>query len=229
MSSKRTSDDSCENDLDMALATLIKNTRTTSRHVSLSEIAKWVDIATTHLGSTNEVADRIGLSTKMLRQFLKVKELAPAVREQFARRELDSVDMAVHLRMLSPKEQEVVGCEAARGNLNTADVRAVVEFRKEHADAEIGEIVERVISTRNIKQYVIEFVLRGPKLDDPVLLCRFEDALTAGNIVSLNVTGSIARIILNQRGRAELQRIARENGMSQAEAVNKIASGELSA
>ena len=52
-----------------ALAALIKNTKTQRRSLSLTEIANYLDVAITSLGSIKEAAERIGLSTKMLRQF----------------------------------------------------------------------------------------------------------------------------------------------------------------
>ena len=227
MSKKKRSGISEDNKLEMALAALIKNTRTTSRHLSLPEVAGWLDVATEGYGSIRAVAERIGLSSKMLRQFLAVKELAPAVQDLFAERRLDSVDMASHLRMLCPEEQVFVGSEAARGSLNTADIRAICEFRKEHAEVPIEDVVEKVKSTRNIKQYIIEFVVRGARTDEQELLSRFSAVFGDGNIVSMALTGSIGKLVVNQRGRSLLQRLARDNQISQAEVINKIVRGEL--
>ncbi len=227
MSKKKSDRTLDEDELEMALAALIRNTRTTRRHLSLPEMARWLDVATEGCGSVSDVAERIGISSKMLRQFLTVKELAPAVQDLFDERRLDSVDMAVHLRMLPPEEQVFVGKEAAAGDLSTADVRAIREFRKEHVHAAIEDVVEKVKSTRNIKQYVIEFVVRGAKIAEQKLLSRFSTAFGDDNIVSMALTGSIGKLVVNQRGRSLLQGLARDSGSTQAEIVNRIVRGEL--
>lgn len=213
--------------LDKAIAALIKNTRTTRRHLSLPEIAEWLEVAVAGYGSVREVADRIGLSSKMLRQFLTIRQLAPAVQDLFATRRLDSVDMAVHLRMLLPEEQTFVATEASRGDLSTGDVRAVSQYRKEHSDTQIEDIVKKVKATRNIKQYVVEFVVRGRNPGNRALLGRFGDVLGKGSIVSLALDGSIGKLVLNQKGRSLLRGVAKANGLTQAEAIDKIARGEL--
>jgi hypothetical protein len=213
--------------LDKALAALIKNTRTTRRHESLPRIASWLEIAIHGLGSVGEVAERIGLSSKMLRQFLSVRELTPSVLDLFATRKLDSVDMAVHLRKLPPDEQACVAREAATGDLTTADVRAICEFRKHHGQSPIEDIVTRIKASRNIRQYVVEFVARQSGIDERRLRERFLAALGESNVVSLNVDGPIGTLVVNQSGRSRLQAIARQKRVSLAQAVNRIVTGDM--
>jgi len=215
-----------KNDLDKALAALIKNTRTTKRHISLAEIAEWLEVAIRGFGSIGVVADRVGLSPKMLRQFLAFKDLSPSVQELFASRKLDSVDMVVHLRNLSPDDQECVAREAVMGNLNSADVRAICEFRKEHPKSPIRRVIDKVISTRNVRHYVIEFVVRGRKPSERDVRKRFDAVLGAPNIVSMTINGSLGKVVVNQQGRLALQRFAKANGINQAEAVDSIATGK---
>jgi hypothetical protein len=216
-----------EDALEAALAILIKNTRTKKRYVSLTELAASVDLAAERVGGLRDLADRLGLSPKMLRQFLAVRSLTPSVRRMFAERRLDSVDMVVHLRMLSPPEQSYVAREAASGHLQTADIRAICEYRKEHPKAAIAKVVERVKATRNIKQYIVDFVVRDPQVRDGELRRRFAGHLGAANIVSLQLSGSLGRLILNKMGRSRLRDAARSHGLSQAEAIYRIVNEEL--
>ena len=228
MSKKRSNRSVQQNRLDEALAALIRNTRRTSRQLSLLEIAEWLDVAIEGCGTLRKVADRIGLSSQMLRQFLAVKQLAPAVQKLFSERKLDSVDMASHLRNLERTDQEFAARETITGDLNTADIRAICEFRNENPDIDIQNAVKQIKATRNIKQYIIEFVVRGPMLSRDVLQRRFADALGTDNIESLQMTCSIGTVVVNHSGRSRLRVLAKQYGVTQAEAVNWIVMGELS-
>jgi transcriptional regulator with XRE-family HTH domain len=210
-----------------ALAALIRNTRTTSRPLSLPEIAAWLEIAAAALGSIREVADRIGLSPQMVKQFLAVKDLSPQVQKLFALRELDSVDMAVHLRKFNAKDQDRVATASVREELNSADIRAIWELRSKYPNMPIEDAVQKVKSSRNIRQYVIEFVVRGPRISRSNLLNRFRKALGDDSVVSLKLSGSIGQLIIDEQGRSRLRALARQHKVTQAESVNKIVMGEI--
>ncbi len=212
-------------DIQKALAALIKNTRTTRRYLSLIEIAEWIDVAIQGLDSLKEVSDRIGLSTKMLKQFQYVKKLNPKVQKLFASRKIDSVDIAVHLSMFNDKEQIVVAKKAASGNLNSADVRAIREFRKEVSGLDINDVIEKVKASRDIKQYVVEFVVRSKIIDDKILRDRFSKVMEQKNIVSLSLKGSIGKIIINNRGRKLLQQYAKKHRLTNEQAIAALVQG----
>lgn len=209
-------------DLPKALAALIKNTRTTRRHLSLTEISSWLTIAIEELGSINEVADRIGLSVKMLRQFLYVSKLTKPVQRLFAERKIDSVDTAVHLSMLKKNDQRVVGQKVANGQLDSADVRGIVELRKKLPEESIRGLIQRIKSTRNVKQYIAEFVVRSRATDERALLRRFSKVLGKQNIISIDLEGSLGRIIMNSAGKSSLQKAAAGRGVGLAVMVNSI-------
>lgn len=213
-------------DAEMALAALIRNTRTTKRPLSLPEIAQWLLIAIKGYGSIDHVADRIGLTKKMLSQFLAVTELDPSVQGMFASRVIDSIDLAVHLRKLSFQEQKAVGAAASRSEINTADVRAIHEFRKEHPDTPIDEIIEAVRTTRNTKEYIVEFVIRGSKTGHREIRTRFNRVLGDDNIVSFKTEGAIGTLVINSSGRSTLQQLAKRKQVSLVEIVSQIVQGE---
>lgn len=227
MNKLREKKDARDLQVDSALAAIIRNTRTTHRVLSLPEIARLLETAADGLGGVGVVADRVGLSVKMLRQFLAVKELTPSVQKLFADRRLDSVDAAVHLRMLDPRDQQSVAEVAARGELDTADIRAVCDFRKKHADVPLMEALERVKATRNVKHYVVQFVVRGKRLDLKQVTTRFERAIGRNGIVSMALEGLIGTLTLNERGRRQLQRLASGTGDTKVEVIKKILDGEL--
>ncbi|PQP33266.1 hypothetical protein C6A36_00100 [Desulfobacteraceae bacterium SEEP-SAG10] len=216
-----------EKDIQKSLAALIKNTRTTHRHLSLIEIADWLDIAIHGLGSLKEVANRIDLSEKMLKQFQYIRKLAPKVQKLFATRTIDSVDIAVHLSMFNDQEQIEVAKKLASGNLNSADVRAIRELRKEVNNLSINEIIEKVKASRDIKHYVAEFVVRSQISDEESLRNLFSKVLEPQNIISLNLKGSIGKIIINERGWQLLQKYAKKHRLTKAQALTVITQGDV--
>lgn len=215
-----------EKDLPKALAALIKNTRTQRRPLSLTEIATWLEMAINSLGSLKEVADRIGLSTKMLRQFQYVRKLSPNVQTLFAQRKLDSVDAAVHLSLLSAQDQRVVAQEIAKIQLDSADVRAIAELRKKLPKVNIDEILERVKATKNVKQYVAEFVVRSKNTTPALLREKFTRIIGGENIVSINIKGSIGTLKMTAQGRDCLQKAANSKGITKAAMVSLLAQGQ---
>jgi hypothetical protein len=186
------------------------------------EISAWLNIAIKELGSIHEVADRIGLSVKMLRQFLYVTKLTKPVQMLFADRKIDSVDTAVHMTMLNKNDQTVVGQSVANGQLDSADVRGIVELRKKLPGESIRGLIDRIKSTRNVKEYIAEFVVRSRATDERAILRRFSKVLGKQNIISIRLEGSIGRIVLNSTGKSSLQKAAANKGVGLAVMVNSI-------
>ena len=147
--------------LEEALAILISCTRRKIRPLSLPEIAKWLDIAVEKMGSIRAVADRIGVSAKMLTQFSHVKKLSQDVQTLFEKRQLDSVDATTQLAMLPEHEQKVAANALASRAIDTIDLRAVVELRRTGDNRSITSLLQKVSASKSKKEYVAEFVIRG--------------------------------------------------------------------
>lgn len=216
-----------EKEIHKALAVLIKNTRTTKRYISIVEIADWLDIAVRGLGGFREVAERLGLSLKMIKQFTYIKKLVIDVQDMFDKREIDSVDIAVHLSMLNNDEQLLVAKEVAAKQLDSADVRAVRELRKDAPTFNIKHIIEKVTSSKNIKHYIAEFVVRSKTLDEEQLIEYFSKVIKSRNIFKLIKRGSIGHITMNSAGKQLLQEYAIKHGLTKAQAVSLIAKGDI--
>ena len=217
-----------EKEIQKALAALLKNTRTTKRHISLIEIADWLDIAVQGLGNLKEVANRVGLSYKMIKQFTYLRKLIPEVQVFFSKREIDSIDIAVHLSMLNQYEQLIVAKEAATKELNSADVRAIRELKKNVPALNINEVIEKVKSSRNIKQYIAEFVVRSQKINKDQLHNNFSNVIKSKNIIKLIKKGVIGRITISSEGKRLLQEYSTKHGITKAQAVSLIAKGDIS-
>lgn len=208
-------------ELESALAILISSTRGRRRTSSLVQITDWLGVAVRQLGSIGVVADRIGLSPDMLRQFLSVRNLHPSVQEMFARRELDSVDAATHLSRLPLKDQLFVADLLKRRQIDTSDVRAISQLRKSGTADSIGEIVSKVCASRTKQEYLVDFVIRGSQ-DHLTVEGAIRQVFPSDQIVKLQLQGAVGRLILTKDGRRTLSATARRLRVPVRSVMNSI-------
>ena len=192
-----------------ALATIISSTRRKRRPVPITEMARSLTIATAYFGSLKAVADRVGVSAKMLSQFAAVNKLTESVRGLFHERILDSVDAVPHLAMLAGRDQEAVAKALARKELDTKDVRAVVELRRVRKTEAIGKLIERVRKTKTQRHFVIEFVVRDTRGSKKVPR-RLKKYLSSSAIIRIDVDGPFGRLVLSKGGKRELENVAKK-------------------
>ena len=209
--------------LKRALAVLLSSTRTKMRPLPLTEVAAWLRVAVSGLGDYRAVSDRLGISTKMLRQFSCVDRLAPEVRELFSLRQLDSVDAAAHLGMLPPRDQILVAKELAAGRIDTSDIRALVQLRKFGASKSVQALLDRVREGKTKRHFVAEFVVRGSATKDQIsdAICRFVEPM---EVVELKVDGVLGKLVLTQSGKKQLSRAARELNVTIKQVISRILS-----
>lgn len=209
--------------LDKALAVLIACTRTKKRPLPLTDIAGWLDVAVHNLGGLGPVAERIGITPKMLKLFSRVDELTPSVRALFSSRKLDSIDAANHLSMLPPSEQLKLARALARGDIDTSDVRAVVELRKRSPSkrTSLDRDMERVRASKTQQHYVAEFVIRGG-LNEHTVRAQLSKYIPVSEIVSVEIGGAIGRLILTDKGKAALRKAAKAVGAPLKSALPKL-------
>jgi len=215
---KRDEDD---DELNQALAILLSNTRSNKRPSPLTEVAHWLNVAVEKLGTYAAVADRLGLSTKMLRQFSYVSRLAPSALNLVATRKLDSVDAVSHLAMLPAQQQEAVTRALQKGTISTSDVRTVVQLRRAGFSDSIPAIISRVRKEKTKREYIAEFVVRGSR-DRKRILKAFQRYVSPENILRLEFSGVVARLVLNQAGRKELSKAARQFRTSLSQVIPRI-------
>ena len=195
--------------LEESLAILISCTRRKTRPLSLPEIAKWLDIAVREMGSIRAVADRIGVSAKMLTQFSHVKKLSQDVQNLFEKRKLDSVDATTQLAMLPECEQKVAANALASRTIDTMDLRAVVELRRAGDSRSITALLQKVSASKSKKEYLAEFVIRGnPNPAD--IRKQFTRYIPASEILSFEVKGSLGQMVLSSKGKNALTNTAKK-------------------
>lgn len=195
--------------LEEALAILISCTRRKTRPLSLIEIAKWLDIAVREMGSIRAVADRIGVSAKMLTQFSHVKKLSKDVQALFEKRKLDSVDATTQLAILPEHDQKIVADALAVRIIDTIDLRAVVELRRAGDNRPITALLQKVSASKSQKEYVTEFVIRG-NLSPAYIHKQFTRYIPASEILSFEVKGSLGQMVLSPKGKSALTNTAKK-------------------
>jgi len=221
---KRLVDDSQRAVPDNAIAALIANTKRARRKLSILQVAEWIEVAQDHLGSIEAVSQRIGISAEMLREFMSVGKLCPSVKKLVANREVDSLDVVYRLSMLRPSEQVAVAREVVAGAVTSNDVRFVASLRKRAPELDIQEVLDRVKKSRNVKQYITQFVIpSGTKLAD--LRERFAQLLGDENIVGLEAGCGTGTLVLSAEGMGRLREAARSKGRTKRVLVDYVVKG----
>ena len=211
MTNGRSTSSLCDAELEEALAILISSTRNKKRPFPLTYVAQSLEVAKVKLGSYSEVANRIDISPKMLRQFSYISRLSKPVQKMFELRQLDSVDALAHLAMLGSNDQHAVARALASGHIDTNDVRAIVELRKGDAGRPVSELIHTVKTTRNAKEYIVEFVVRSGR-SDAALHKLLTKHIPESEIVRLEVNGVVGRLALTAKDKAALGRAAKTLG-----------------
>ena len=207
--------------LNEALAVLISCTRSKKRPLPLTEIALWLKIAVEKLGSYSAVADRIGLSPHMLAQFSSVRRLAKPVQRLFESRKLDSVDAAVHLAMLPMKEQETVSKVLANKDIDTADVRALVQLRQVKEHVPTKSLLRSVRDSKTKQEYIAEFDNRGSH-DQGSMMREFKKYIPTDEIIRLEIRGALGRLVLTRKGKQALLKTAKLFGATTKQIISKL-------
>lgn len=214
-----------DDELKEALAVLISSTHSKKRPLPLTDIAKWLKVAVVKLGSYSAVADRIGLSSQMLRQFSHVPRLAKSVQKLFQTRRLDSVDAVTHLAMLPVQEQQIVAEALASGDIDTSDIRAVVQLRRGGESGPIDRLLKRVKESKTKQEYVAEFVVRDGR-DYTSMMDAFKVYIPENEIIRLELKGSVGRLVVTQKGKQALAKAARTLGIPLKRVIPTILQGQ---
>lgn len=204
------------------MVALIASTKRKNRKLNPLEVVEKIQIAKKGIGSLPKVAKRIGLSYEMLRQIYSVRNCSEGVKELVRERKLESYDILYRLSKLPPSSQKDVAKRVIAGELTSEDVRAVVTFHGDFPSISIGKIIERIKSSRNIKQYVVYFESGSDKIKLPALRSRFESVFGKVNIVSLHVDVGIGELVLNVTGKKRLQEEAKRRGLTKRELIREL-------
>lgn len=196
-----------------ALALLISNTKRHKRNASITKVADAIALCLENLDGINELADRIGLSKTMIRQFLSVTNLAPEIYSLFAKRELDSVDICSQLASLEAKDQGVLSQYLLKGEINSKELRDVRDLRRKDPSSGINVLVEKVRSARPTKHYVYEFIVRGSVKREEVIEI-LEHEIGEDRIIDISFNGSIGTLKIDDIGQNKVKELSKGLGVN---------------
>jgi hypothetical protein len=216
-----------QNQVEEALAGLIASTRRVRRKLNLLEIARKLRIALGAMGSLKKLSDAVGLSEEMLRQFSRVEKLSRDVKDLLAKGNIQSVDIADRLSRLPGRDQFPVAKEVARGDLNSDDVRAIVSLRKALPQLRIENVIDRVRTSRNIKEYVVQFLVPPDRGKSKDIESRFIRLLGKESLRSFTLRNGVGTLVLNVVGKNRLQEIAKQKGLTKRILIDRVVSGEV--
>jgi hypothetical protein len=127
--------------------------------------------------------------------------------------------------MLPSPEQQVMAQAVASGEIDTSDIRAVVQLRKGGSPGPIGSLLKRVRESKTTQEYVAEFVVRGARTK-LTILDSFRKYIPSDDIIRLELDGSLARIVLTQKGKQALAHSARSFGVPLKRVIPIILEGQ---
>lgn len=132
-----------------ALAIVFGNTRRKKRKENLVTIAKACEYLVKLYGSQKAVAEKVGLSAEMIRQFLSILKLPPEVQDLISKRKIDSVDAARQLVALEDAKKQIAVARKIT-NILSKDARDIHRIVK-------GETVP----AKKVRQIVLEVKKKG--------------------------------------------------------------------
>jgi len=131
-------------DEETALSILFANTKRKKRKTDLLTIAKNCDYLVKLYGSQKAVAEKVGLSSEMIREFLVVLKLPKKIQDLVSERKIDSIDIVREISALKEPSRQIVASEAFINSLSK-DVRDIKRLMK---DANV--------SVKNAKKAVLD-------------------------------------------------------------------------
>jgi len=155
-------------DEDTALSIVFSNTKRKKRAVDLITIAESCDYLAQLYGSQKAVAEKVGLSSEMIREFRKLLTLPAEVRDLISSRQIDRLDVAYRISMLEEPTKQIDAARAIADLPSSKDVRDILRLA-ESGDLPLEESKKMILESKpkGLHIFVVDF-------DD-----RTYDALTA--------------------------------------------------
>ncbi len=216
-----------QSQLDDALAALLASTRRTKRTLNLIEVNEKLRTAVRLLRSLRAVADALGLSDETVRQFSRIEKLSPDVRELLESGQITGMDLADRLSRLPPVDQHAIAAAVVSGTLDARDVRAALALRKAMPKAPVQQLIRRIQRSRNIKEYVAEFLTPHPTASSTTLLRRLSRVLGRREVRGLETGNVVGRVFLTAKGKKALEHAARKERVTKRELLQRLIDGEV--
>jgi hypothetical protein len=181
-----------------ALAIVFSNTKRKRRSVDLITVAECLEFLVHLYGSQNAVAEKIGISSEMIRQFRKILTLPDDVKKMIKARKIDKLDVAYRISLIDDSEKQKTAAQII-GNLQTHDVRDIVRFMKTHPETSITNSKKVILESKpkDIHIFVID-------LDEDSYQAIIKEAAQSG-IKPADLVKKIVKAWLQQRNKLKLR------------------------
>ena len=153
------------------------------------------------------MAEKVGLSTEMLREFRSVMKLTPDVRKLVANRTIDSVDLVYRISKLDAAGQKEVVRKYLEEQLSGDDVRVISSYTTKTGKRSL-KAIEDVVSSRNIQIYVLQ-VNNTTVQQRGRLVQRIKDVVRSEGILNFSSKGSTLSVELSKAGQKRLREEAK--------------------
>jgi hypothetical protein len=144
-------------DEETALATIFANTRRKKRPDNLVTVAESFAYLAKLYGSQKAVAEKVDLSTEIVRQFLQILELPRDIKEMISDRRIDRLDVAYRISKLRDAGQQMAAAKIAPALLSK-DMRDI-ERLVQHADIEVEDSERMVMESKpkELHVFIVDF------------------------------------------------------------------------
>jgi hypothetical protein len=144
-------------DENTALAILFSNIRRKKRNTDLITIARACKYLTDLYGSQKAVAEKIGLSTEMIREFLTTLKLPVEIKKLISERKIDSVDVVREISAIREPSKQIIAAHAF-ANSPSKDVRDIKRLIKD-ANFSIEDAKKTVLNAKpkGLHIFVVDF------------------------------------------------------------------------
>ncbi|MFC1618759.1 hypothetical protein ACFL45_02330 [Candidatus Neomarinimicrobiota bacterium] len=133
----------------VALSILFANTKRKRRTADLIRIAEACEFLIKLYGSQKAVAQKVGVSPEIIREFKKLLALPPEVKDMVRGKKIDSLDIAYRISMLKNKKEQIELAQQV-AELHSKDVR------------DIKRLITRTgLSAKESRRKVLDSKLKG--------------------------------------------------------------------
>jgi hypothetical protein len=211
-----------QEELNKAIARVILSTKRKSRRYNLVEIATDIQNLKTSLGSLNEVANVIGISSGMLNQFLSVFKLPKNVLKLVEERKIDSVAIVHYLSKYSNEDITQLVDLIVSNNLSSQDLRVLLPYRKQFPQERVVDLVDKLHQSKNIKVSVIRISENDTCKSFDDLNELFATQVGVENIIAIEMNKKNIDIKISKKGEKILRETAKKNRLTLQEFIFKL-------
>jgi len=207
------------------IARLILNTKRRNRIDNLVEIARQIRWLEKDLGGLKEVSKRIGISLDQIRQFLSIEKMCADVKRLVEERKIDMINSIHYMRSFNSEDQKAVADSLVHGDITSIDVRVLAPLRKQNPTLPIGELIDRVRNSKNVRVYIAYFPVSK---ENPLEQIRHRVISEIGseNVLSVSKEKDLGRLELSRVGKGILLEKAKGRNTTLKQYLTSLIKGD---